>query len=152
MDDFRFFKRIKTDRDQKPSTEKRKRRVENRTKTLILLSQIAKLLSEFAYFYYIHYLLVMVNGRRRRPAHYPLNIRHHGYSSKELSNAIKFKRFIAVFLMEYFQYPTALLLESILACLIGILIVNGNRLAVNPTFVRVNRFLVSSHSKHYYLR
>ena len=87
--------------------------------------------SEFAYFYYILYLLVMVNGRRRRPAHYPLNIRHHGYSSKELSNAIKFKRFIAVFSMEYFQYPTALLL------------VNGNRLAVNPTFVRVNRFLVS---------
>ena len=95
----------------------------------------------------------MVNGRRRRPAHYPLNIRHHGYSVKELADAIRYRRFADVLVLEYLQQPSALLLQSILVCLFGIRFVNGNRLALNPTFVRIDRFLVNfSDHQLYHMR
>ena len=97
----------------------------------------------------------MVNGRRRKPAHYPLNIRHHGYgySVKELADAIRYRRFADVLLLEYLQLPSALLLETLLVCLYGVLIVNGIRLAINPTFVRIDRFLVNfSDHQLYHMR
>ena len=78
----------------------------------------------------------MVNGRRRKPAHYSLNIRYHGYSVKDLlADAIRYRRFADALLLEYFQLPFALLLETLLVCLYGVLIVNGNRLAINPTLL-----------------
>ncbi len=79
----------------------------------------------------------MVNGRRRKPAHYSLNIRYHGYSVKDLlADAIRYRRFADALLLEYFQLlPSALLWETLLVCLYGVLIVNGNRLAINPTLL-----------------
>jgi hypothetical protein len=77
----------------------------------------------------------MVNGRRRKPAHYSLNIRYHGYSVQDLADAIRYRRFADALLLEYFQLPFALLLKTLLVFLYGVLIVNGNRLTINPTLL-----------------
>jgi hypothetical protein len=86
--------------------------------------------------------LDMVNDRRRRPKYYPLNIRHHGYSFQDLKLAERFQLFSEFFLAEFLHDPTIDRRNILLICLLGVLVVSGNRLAINPIFVRVNRFLV----------
>jgi hypothetical protein len=84
----------------------------------------------------------MVNDRRRRPKYYPLNIRHHGYSFQYLKLAERFQLFSEFFLAKLLYDPTIDRRNILLICLLGVLVVSGNRLAINPIFVRVNRFLV----------
>ena len=62
----------------------------------------------------------MVNGRRRKPAR---------YSVKDLADAIRYRRFADALLLEYFQIPSAILLETLLVHLslplYGVLIVKS---------------------------
>lgn len=54
---------------------------------------------------------------------------------------MRYRRIAGIFLLEYTQNPTEELLHMIILCLVGVQIVSGNRVAINPTFTRVNRFL-----------
>ena len=95
----------------------------------------------------------MVFGRRRRRSNYPLNIRHHGYCVRELSQAQRLRSYVGFLMGMYNQRPSARLRNLIIICFIGVRIVTGNRIATNPTFIRINRFLVDfSDSQLYHIR
>ena len=48
----------------------------------------------------------MVNGPRRRPSNYSLNIQHHEYSIAELRRARKYRRFSVVLRVIYEDNPS----------------------------------------------
>ena len=83
----------------------------------------------------------MVNGRRRRPREYPLNIRYHGYSVLDLRRATRYRAMAGVLLLQYNENPSEQLNNLIVVCLLGVMIVTGNRIAINPQFTRIPRFL-----------
>lgn len=95
----------------------------------------------------------MVNGRRRRPHQYPLNIRHHGYSVSDLIRATRYRAMAAFFLLQYNEDPSEYLNNLIVICLRGVMVVTGNRVAINPAFNRADRFL-ENYTDHqlYHLR
>ena len=78
----------------------------------------------------------MVNGRRRRPHEYPLNIRHHGYSVLDLRRATRYRALASFFLVQYNENPSEQLNNLIIVCLLGVMIVTGNRVAINPGFIQ----------------
>ncbi len=45
------------------------------------------------------------------------------------------------YLLQYNENPTELLNNLIVVCLLGVMIVTGNRIAINPQFTRIPRFL-----------
>ena len=95
----------------------------------------------------------MVNGPRRRPSNYSLNIRHHGYSVAELRRAQKYRRFAVVLRVIYDANPTTHLRFLIIMCLFVVRRVTGFRIAENPSFVRQRRLLADfSDSQLYHMR
>jgi hypothetical protein len=81
----------------------------------------------------------MVNGPRRRPSNYSLNIRHHGYSIAELRRARRYRRFSVVLRVIYEDNPSEQLRILIIMCLLVVRNVTGNRIAENPIFIRQPR-------------
>ena len=84
----------------------------------------------------------MVNGPRRRPRNYSLNIRHHGYSVTELRRAHKYRRISVLLSTIYQQTPSEQLRILIILCLLVVRNVTGNRVAQNPIFIRQPRLTV----------
>ena len=88
------------------------------------------LLRQIYLFFFIIVYLDMVNDRRRRPKCYPLNIRHHGYSFQDLQLAERFQLFSEFFLAKFLHDPTIDRRNILLICLLGVLVVSGNLLAI----------------------
>ena len=78
----------------------------------------------------------MVNGPRRRPSNYSLNIQHHEYSVAELRRARKYRRFSVVLGVIYEDSPSEQLRILIIMCLLVVRNVTGNRIAENPILIR----------------
>ena len=82
----------------------------------------------------------MVVGRRRRRSDYPLNIRYHGYTCRELYVAQRYRRYAGILMQLYTQRPSRQLRFMILFCFMGVRRVTGVRIAINPTFIRIIDF------------
>ena len=95
----------------------------------------------------------MVVGRRRRRRDYSLNIRYHGYACRELFVAQRYRRYAGILMQLYTQRPSTQLRIMILICFMGVRRVTGVRIAINPTFIRTNRFLINfSDHQLYHIR
>ena len=104
------------------------------------LQNASKLFHRFSSFYllcriYLFFLIIVyldvVNDRRRRPKYYPLNIRHHGYSFQDLKLTERIQLFSEFFLAEFLHDPTIDRRNILLICLLEVLVVSGNRLAIS---------------------
>ena len=101
----------------------------------------------------INIYIGMVVGRRRRRRDYSLNIRYHGYACRELFVAQRYRRYAGVLMQLYTQRPSTQLRIMILICFMGVRRVTGVRIAINPTFIRTNRFLINfSDHQLYHIR
>ena len=95
----------------------------------------------------------MVNGPRRFRTNYSLNSRHNGASMKDVRQARQFERASLVLMFRYQRNPNLRLRRIIVALLLFVRDVFGDRLVTNPVLVRRPRMLVDySDSQLYHMR